>query len=81
MPDFEFDPSLSPDANIDLFYTHLVTVDPQLADLLKTNMHRLAPLPSDQERTKARTIVNQVIRDAILAPKPEGKAAPDCAGE
>ena len=81
MPDFEFDPSISSEANIERFYEHLATVDTSLAYLLKTEIKRLLPLPSSQSRTEARMAVDRSIRDAIIPPKSEGKASSDSAGE
>ena len=61
-----FDPQLSPAKNIDLFFSHLETVDQGLADLLRANISKLLPLPSvAQERSSARTVFNQAIITAL----------------
>jgi hypothetical protein len=75
MPDFEFDPSLSPEANIERFYVHLAAIDPRLTNILKTNIRRLLPLPSGQQRTSARMAVSLAIQEALMPPKPTGESA------
>ena len=81
MPNFEFDPSISSEANIERFYGHLATVNTSLADLLKTEIKRLLPLPSGPDRTEARMAVDRAIHNAIIPPKSEGKASSNCGGE
>lgn len=78
---FEFDPSLSPEANIERFYTHLATIEPELTKILKANISRLLPLPAGQERSSARSAVNQAIQDSLMTPGPtDSDAAPESGG-
>ena len=43
---FTFDPTLSPDQNLDRFFAHLETVNKEFAQLLRA---KLLPLPDGQQ--------------------------------
>jgi hypothetical protein len=73
MADFSFDPDLSPEENIELFFNHLEQRDLEMTQLLRDNIEKLLPLPSGQGRRAAREAFNRAIREALTAPKSGAK--------
>jgi hypothetical protein len=74
MANFKFDEKKSPEENISLFYTHLETIDKDLASLLKDNINILIPLPDGVNRTSVRQKFNKTISTAILKEKSQEEA-------
>jgi hypothetical protein len=66
---FVFDPSISPESNIERFFEDLGSDDQQFADLLRENIQKLIPLPEGPQRQTIRQSINATIRDAIAAPQ------------
>jgi len=54
MSKFKFDPSDSPDQNIEKFFDHLKTHDPEMAGILLKNLSRINRVPDVSQRTAAR---------------------------
>lgn len=66
MTSFSFDSSLSADENIDRFFEHLKTTNPEFADLLKTHMETMLPLREHtQDRSARRVAFNKSITAAL----------------
>ena len=66
MSEFSFDPELSPQQNIERFLKHLEIKDHEMAALLRANLGKLSPLPTEpQERTAARKAFNQAVADSL----------------
>ncbi len=81
-PTFAFDPNLLPDENIGLFYKHLESVDPEMAEILKVNMPKLLPFPEDTQarnplRTKFHKSVMVALEKIISTPTPDASILPD----
>lgn len=81
-PTFAFDPNLLPDDNIELFYKHLESIDPEMAEILNVNMPKLLPFPEDtQVRTPLRTKFNKSVMVAlekiVSTPTPDASILPD----
>ena len=65
---FRFDPALSPQANIDLFFAHLETLNPEMTKLLADNIGNMLPFPDGQTRTTLRTQFNRNVATALAQP-------------
>jgi hypothetical protein len=68
MDDFNFNADQTSQQNIDEFFSHLSTIDSELADLLKQHFSDLLPLPEQGARRNAlRKQFNERIRDSLDA--------------
>jgi hypothetical protein len=66
MCEFHFDEGLSPEENIEQFFEHLRSVDPDLTSLLEAHIDLMLPLPGDrQSRSTSRTAFNRAIDEAL----------------
>jgi len=62
MSDFKFNPLLTSQENVELFFTHLESIDSEMVILLKNNLEKIFPLPNNpSERSSARINFNQEI--------------------
>ena len=69
--EFEFDANLSANQNIAKFYQHMETIDPELANLLRTHLLAILPLPEGgTQRAAARQKFNQAILNHLDNKKP-----------
>lgn len=71
MTDFQFSQEVTESENMDAFYVHLETLDPECAEILRAAVHHLSPLPSGAARTTARTRAYNEIKqriDSLVAP-------------
>lgn len=68
MPDFAFDENRTPLENIELFYEHVRSIDPELAAILATGMKEILPLPeAGPDRNLKRFQANSVIQQELDA--------------
>ncbi len=70
---FEFDPTLSATQNIEKFYKHLESIDPEFAGLLKLHLPPILPLP---EVSSVRTASRQRFNEAVLKHLDQEKVGP-----
>jgi len=68
--DFAFDPNLTSEENIAEFFAYLNSVEPDLATLLKNNIHHLVPLPDGAAKASARKMINDAAIKFLEAEKP-----------
>lgn len=66
---FAFDPSLTPEQNIDLFINHLTADNSEFTQLLVSGLHILLPLPEQgPDRNAKRQQANAKIRTDLQNP-------------
>lgn len=66
MPDFSFDPKLSSSANIDKYFTHLESIDAELAQALKQHIGLVCPIPeSPADKQAARKRFSEKILEIL----------------
>jgi hypothetical protein len=66
MATFSFDDNATPQDNIKLFYDHLMSVDPELTEILQTGLLEILPLPEPgPERNAKRARANKSILDQV----------------
>ena len=66
MSEFHFDPSLSSDDNLDAFWAHLRTINPEYAKQLENNLPLMLPLSATgADRTEARERFNGAISKVL----------------
>jgi hypothetical protein len=66
MADFKFDINKSVEKNISIFFTIMKLADEKMAELLISNIDKMAPLPDQaRQRTTARVAFNQAIMEGL----------------
>lgn len=66
MDELRFDPTLTPQENIELFFQHLDSINPPLTTLLRANIGLLSPFPeANAQRSVAREKFNQAIASKL----------------
>jgi hypothetical protein len=65
MSKFKFDPANSPDQNVQRFFDHLKTHDPEMAEILLKNLSHINPLPDGAQRTAARKTFSKHVLTAL----------------
>ena len=67
MTELEFDSTLSTAENIEMFFQYLEGVNKEMATLLKDNIEKLVPLPTENApRTMARSAFNKAVLNSIM---------------
>jgi len=66
MADFKFDVDKSAEANIESFFLLLKVLDEEMTELLKGNIDKMIPLPTDpRQRSKERFSFNEAIMKGL----------------
>lgn len=63
-PPFRFDQSLSAQENIERFYAHMATIDPNQTKLLKDHIGKMIPLQDAGDRgTQRAAFIKEILKD------------------